>query len=211
MLRKLFEEEVEIMNLGDNRFLIKFSEPDKLEFSVPKIGEFLMEAHKTKLHDIVACESELLIYARNGDINGFLKSMNRKELELTKNRKKTFNLKVEFTDGLDWEMAEEEIGLKRNTIIKRICNANFSFQMFGFFPGFMYLNGLEKKLYLPRRHKPRLNVEAGSLGLGGKYIGIYGNNAPAGWNIIGKVTPKSLRSIVRKIKIGDEVKFIHND
>ncbi|MEX0289323.1 MAG: 5-oxoprolinase subunit PxpB [Flavobacteriaceae bacterium] len=56
----------------------------------------------------------------------------------------------------------------------------------GFLPGFMYLGGLPETLITARKDSPRLKVAKGSVGLAGQQTGIYPQDSPGGWNIIGK-------------------------
>ena len=80
----------------------------------------------------------------------------------------------------------------------------------GFLPGFLYLGGLSKNLHFPRRDTPRLAVPKGAVAIGGSQTGIYPQNSPGGWHIIGK-TPISLfdvnKDIPCQIVPGDEIKF----
>lgn len=55
----------------------------------------------------------------------------------------------------------------------------------GFLPGFLYLGGVPENLRLPRRDEPRLQVARGSVGLAGAQTGIYPQESPGGWHIIG--------------------------
>ena len=64
----------------------------------------------------------------------------------------------------------------------------------GFLPGFLYLEGLNKRLHFPRKENPILNVPKGAVGIGGKQTGIYPNLSPGGWHLIGN-TPLTLFDI----------------
>ena len=64
----------------------------------------------------------------------------------------------------------------------------------GFLPGFLYLDGLNKRLHFPRKENPILNVPKGAVGIGGKQTGIYPNLSPGGWHLIGN-TPLTLFDI----------------
>jgi KipI family sensor histidine kinase inhibitor len=55
----------------------------------------------------------------------------------------------------------------------------------GFAPGFAYLVGGDPRLEVPRRPEPRPSVPAGSVGLAGRYSGIYPRSSPGGWQLIG--------------------------
>jgi len=80
----------------------------------------------------------------------------------------------------------------------------------GFLPGFPYLGGLDPKLHTPRRAVPRPYIEKGAVGIGGNQTGVYTQNSPGGWNIIGK-TPLDFFDITKKspslLRSGDYVRF----
>lgn len=80
----------------------------------------------------------------------------------------------------------------------------------GFLPGFMYLGGLPKALEIPRRATPRLKVAKGSVGLAGKQTGVYPQESPGGWNILGNCSvpifnPNNENPCL--VKVGDKVQF----
>ena len=80
----------------------------------------------------------------------------------------------------------------------------------GFLPGFMYLGGLPQELEIPRRATPRAKVLKGAVGLAGKQTGIYPQESPGGWNIIGNCPvpvfdPKNENPCW--VKVGDRVQF----
>jgi KipI family sensor histidine kinase inhibitor len=57
----------------------------------------------------------------------------------------------------------------------------------GFAPGFAYLSGLPEELPdVPRLDSPRTRVPAGSVGLAGRWCGVYPTESPGGWRIIGR-------------------------
>lgn len=80
----------------------------------------------------------------------------------------------------------------------------------GFLPGFMYLGGLNPRLYSSRKATPRLKVPKNSVAIGGKQTGIYPSESPGGWQIIGR-TPIVLFNVntveVSPIKLGDTLEF----
>jgi KipI family sensor histidine kinase inhibitor len=55
----------------------------------------------------------------------------------------------------------------------------------GFSPGWAYLSGLPAELAVPRLATPRPKVPAGSVAVGGEYVGIYPSASPGGWRLIG--------------------------
>src|SRR6478752_2421824 len=55
----------------------------------------------------------------------------------------------------------------------------------GFAPGFAYLVDGDPRLHVPRRGEPRTRVPAGSVALAGDFSGIYPQDSPGGWQLIG--------------------------
>jgi len=80
----------------------------------------------------------------------------------------------------------------------------------GFLPGFLYLGGLDKKLFIPRKKSPRPKVPKGAVGIAGQQTGIYPQSSPGGWQLIGQ-TKVELFHLEQKpptpFKAGDYLKF----
>jgi len=80
----------------------------------------------------------------------------------------------------------------------------------GFSPGFAYMGGVSQMLYVPRLETPRTHVSAGSVALAGEQTGIYPNDSPGGWQLIGR-TPLRMfdasRSPASRLCPGDRVRF----
>ena len=95
-------------------------------------------------------------------------------------------------------------------IIKQHTEATYTIYCMGFLPGFMYLGGLPEALHFRRKSTPRLSVMPGSVGIGGNQTGIYPQESPGGWNLIGNC-PVKLFNINNMppcfVKVGDKVKF----
>jgi KipI family sensor histidine kinase inhibitor len=75
--------------------------------------------------------------------------------------------------------------ISKQDIISKHSEVIYTVYFIGFLPGFLYLGGLNDALYFPRKSTPRLNIEKGAVGIGGTQTGIYPNESPGGWNIIG--------------------------
>jgi KipI family sensor histidine kinase inhibitor len=75
--------------------------------------------------------------------------------------------------------------------------------MIGFQPHFPYLIGLNKLLETPRLDSPRSRVPAGSVGIGGCQTGIYPQNSPGGWNLIGITDP----DLLTQLQPADRLRF----
>lgn len=126
--------------------------------------------------------------------------------------KVTWKIPVCYHDkfGLDLDYLSQEKKCKKAEIIEAHTISNYTVFGIGFLPGFLYLGGLDKCLEFPRKLKPRLSVLKGSVGIAGNQTGIYPQDSPGGWQIIGK-TPVILFNPEAKtpieISAGDKIQF----
>lgn len=112
--------------------------------------------------------------------------------------------------GIDLKEVSERSGQSVEEIIKLHTKNSYTIYGIGFLPGFMYLGGIPKVLEVPRRPKPRPKVLKGSVGLAGRQTGIYPQDSPGGWNIIGNCSvpmfdPKKVEPCF--VNVGDKVQF----
>jgi inhibitor of KinA len=112
--------------------------------------------------------------------------------------------------GLDLARVAEHTGLATDQIIRLHSAAVYTVYAIGFCPGFPYLGYLPQALSgVPRLPSPRVRVEVGSIGLTGRQTGIYTEQRPGGWNIVGR-TPLQLVDVERgffPLRTGDRVQF----
>ncbi|WP_179402881.1 5-oxoprolinase subunit PxpB [Burkholderia guangdongensis] len=93
--------------------------------------------------------------------------------------------------GPDLAAVAAHTGLSADEVVARHTAGEYVVFFLGFQPGFAYLGGLDAALHTPRRAVPRIEVPAGSVGIGGAQTGIYPAAAPGGWQLIGR-TPRVL-------------------
>ena len=112
--------------------------------------------------------------------------------------------------ALDMQLCESLTGLSMNVIIQLHTEAEYLVYFIGFLPGFMYLGGLDDRLYMPRKQTPRMEIPQGSVGIAGTQTGVYPKNSPAGWQIIGRC-PMLLFDPYSKqpctVQSGDTIRF----
>nr|WP_010133814.1 5-oxoprolinase subunit PxpB [Microbulbifer agarilyticus] len=103
------------------------------------------------------------------------------------------------------------VGFTRNEVIRRHSAPCYLVHMLGFTPGFLYLGGLDPELTCPRKSQPAVKLAAGSVGIGGSQTGIYPQETPGGWQIIGR-TPIRLFDPTREYPFVarplDRVRFV---
>ncbi len=112
--------------------------------------------------------------------------------------------------GLDLEEISEKLGMSIEEITALHAQSTYTVYGIGFLPGFMYLGGVPEVLEVPRKSAPRPKVPMGSVGLAGKQTGIYPQDSPGGWNIIGKC-PVPMFDLKKEkpcfVKVGDKIQF----
>jgi inhibitor of KinA len=112
--------------------------------------------------------------------------------------------------GPDLGRIAEQTGLSAEEVIRLHTETTYTVYAIGFCPGFPYLGYLPAALCgIPRLPAPRLRVEAGSVGLTGRQTGIYTEERPGGWNLIGR-TPLELVNVrdgYFPLRTGDQVRF----
>ena len=77
----------------------------------------------------------------------------------------------------------------------------------GFAPGFAYMTG---GFDVPRLRSPRVRVPAGSLAVADGYTGIYPDETPGGWRLIGRVAARMFDPAAKPpalLRPGDRVVF----
>ncbi|MET1173627.1 5-oxoprolinase subunit PxpB [Paenibacillus amylolyticus] len=112
--------------------------------------------------------------------------------------------------GPDLDYVASEHGLTAEDVIAIHTSGDYLVHMIGFAPGFPYLGGLSEQIATPRRATPRLRVEAGTVGIGGKQTGIYPVDTPGGWQCIGQTPLRLFRpdeNIPSLLAAGDRVRF----
>ena len=115
-----------------------------------------------------------------------------------------------YERGPDLARVARQCRLPADEVVRLHTATMYTVYAIGFCPGFPYLGYLPEALCgVPRLEKPRLRVEAGSVGLTGRQTGIYTEVRPGGWNLIGQ-TPLELvhvRDGYFPLRTGDRVCF----
>jgi len=112
--------------------------------------------------------------------------------------------------GPDLQNVARSAGLSSNEVGQRHAAGTYVVGALGFAPGFAFLIGLPPELATPRRSTPRLEVPAGSVGIGGRQTGVYALPTAGGWSLIGR-TPLRMfdpgRDQPSLLQTGDTIRF----
>ncbi len=112
--------------------------------------------------------------------------------------------------GIDLKEVSDTLGLSVPEIIALHTKNTYTIYGIGFLPGFTYLGGLDLAMEIPRKKNPRLKVEKGSVGIAAKQTGIYPQESPGGWNIIGNCSIPIFDATKEPpcfFKVGDRIQF----
>jgi KipI family sensor histidine kinase inhibitor len=112
--------------------------------------------------------------------------------------------------GQDLDELAAMKGLASEEVIALHSGAEYRIYMIGFAPGFAYLGGLPEILHTPRLLKPRQNIPAGAIGIGGQQGNINSVAGPSGWRFIGWTPVKSFdpeRAEPFLFRAGDRIRF----
>ncbi len=186
---------------------------DILNFSNFLKGNYLKENE----WDIIPAYNSLTLINRNDDINRdeFIAKLqnwyaSKKEAESVQRHLWKLPVCYDLEFGIDLLEVEDKLNLSVAEIIQEHTKHQYTVFGIGFLPGFMYLGGLPKQLEIPRRTSPRLTVKKGAVGLAGKQTGVYPQNSPGGWNIIGNCLVPLFSPQKKEpcfVNVGDKVQF----
>ena len=141
---------------------------------------------------------------------GDFKLLERSEGSFTGEPSKVHSVPVCYDLGDDLQETAASLGLKREDVVEQHSGQEYTCFAVGFSPGFPYLGYLPEGLQgLGRRAQPRVRVPKGSVGITGKQTGIYPEETPGGWHLIGR-TPLELVSLADRyfpIAAGDRIRF----
>ncbi|MFI7544288.1 allophanate hydrolase subunit 1 [Actinoplanes sp. NPDC049599] len=93
-------------------------------------------------------------------------------------------------DGPDLTEVARRTGLSPDEVVTLHTGSRWTVAFAGFAPGFGYLTGGDPRLDVPRRDSPRTRIPAGSVGLAGRFSGVYPNDSPGGWQLIGNTSAR---------------------
>lgn len=91
-------------------------------------------------------------------------------------------------DGPDLPFAAQRWGIEVQDVAGVLAGVELVAAFCGFAPGFAYLVGLPRELWLPRLEAPRSMVEPGSVAIGGEWCGVYPSASPGGWRLLGRTS-----------------------
>ena len=113
--------------------------------------------------------------------------------------------------SLDLQIIAEVSRLSADKVIEIFLSKTYRVYMLGFLPGFAYMGIVDERIAVPRKTSPRIVVPKGSVGIAGQQTGIYPNESPGGWQIIGQTDLELITSDEASpclFHSGDAVRFV---
>jgi inhibitor of KinA len=118
---------------------------------------------------------------------------------------------LDQANALDLVTAAGAKDLSPDEFLDIFLSQTYRVYMLGFLPGFAYMGEVDERIAVPRKLSPRTHVPKGSVGIAGRQTGIYPQESPGGWQIIGR-TDLELFDAHRDepclFRPGDEVRFV---
>jgi KipI family sensor histidine kinase inhibitor len=198
---------VNVLSYGEAALLIEHADPIAL-------GEACRRATLAGVLDVVPAAATVLLIAEPGTDLGRLRTA-VEGLEV----RSIATLEVDLPpvevpvvyDGPDLDAVARLTEMGRAGVVAAHVGTPWRVAFGGFAPGFAYLSGGDPRLAVPRREVSRTSVPAGSVGLAGKFSGVYPRSSPGGWQLIGR-TDAVLWDVDRDppalLRPGAEVRFI---
>lgn len=149
--------------------------------------EAIKQADLIAIEDIIPAAKTLLIHYTPWLITAEELVFQIRHLEVKAvSARKTQSLIIPVDyQGDDLSEVAELLGITTSEVIRRHTEQTYHVAFTGFAPGFAYLVADDTKLYVPRRKTPRTRIPAGSVGLAGEFSGVYPQQSPGGWQLIG--------------------------
>ncbi|MDX1462578.1 MAG: 5-oxoprolinase subunit PxpB [Marinirhabdus sp.] len=157
-------------------------------------SDWLRANFSSELLEVTPAYTELAIYLNaESHAEPIQKALETFSLDAPQNnsnkivsRKITIPVCYEGEFASDIERVAKFNQLSIQQVIKLHSEATYTVAFIGFLPGFPYVTGLPDALHTPRLSSPRPRITAGSVGIGGNQTGVYPQDSPGGWNIIGR-------------------------
>ncbi len=215
--------EPRISLLAEDALLLHFSDqPERsLQWRLHALAELLRcgEQGLPGLEDVVPGPGSLMLRIADGSdwsltsLTGTLEQLWKSTLDGTMAQGREVEIPVHYggSAGPDLDEVARSCGLTTAEVIERHSKPLYEVLCLGFQPGFPYLDGLDEKLFIPRRATPRSRIRAGSVAIGGERTGIYPGDSPGGWHIIGHSTLELFNPRANppcRLRAGDRVRFL---
>ena len=194
------------VDIYGNEFILMKSESFP---NLPLLAQAIYQQHYSGFEEVIGSEKEICLKLSEAFSIADLADLESLQIENSK-KSTSYWLPVYFPENEDWLLVEDQTKLNRKEAITLIRQSELRLCMYGFLPGFLYMDGLPTQLQLSRKSQPSTRVPQGTLALGGKYLGLYNLASPAGWYNIGRCPLSTFtldQDVIDTIPIGSLIKI----
>lgn len=210
---------MKIQPLGDAAVVVTFGTElsDEANDRVMALAASLnAEPPSPHVRDIVPALASLVVHIdpTHARIEDVMDSLDTKIYPAYFSRPKTTIVEIPVryggAEGPDLDDVAAFAGVGADEVIRRHAAAVYRVYMLGFVPGFAYLGQVDRSIAAPRRSTPRQQVPAGSVGIAGLQTGVYPQDSPGGWQIIGRTSRRMFDAASGQTLLhpGDRVRFV---
>lgn len=212
----------QIRSFGNKTILLEWWDAisEELQLQLFKAQKFIEENYAELIEETVPAYQSLAVYpsseAEQQKLIEELSEVSFHALDSVKSTSNTWLIPVCYDEGFSIDLAAmcTAKNIEREALIFLHTSRSYPIHFMGFLPGFIYLGELHEGLHHPRKDDPELLVPKGSVAIGGAQTGIYPQESPGGWHVIG-ATPAKLFDAERETpvpwKAGDRIRFVRID
>jgi allophanate hydrolase subunit 1 len=180
------------------------------DLSLFDLSDYLLSLGLEPIEDIIPTAAELMIclkspleHEQQTVISEKIKQFNANKINSIITPPLKLKAKVYRTKDLDRLLELKDISITH--FITLLNASKYQLNMFGFLPGFMYIDGLNPGLAMPRKESPSIQCPQNAVAIGGEYLGIYKYPSPAGWHIIGTIDQLPNLEELHKVQRGSSI------
>lgn len=148
---------------------------------VPGIAEIIPAARTLMIRTATGCPADAML------AGAILSRQPAKGTKPQPRETETVELPMTY-DGEDLGDVARHLGMTEAELIEAHQQVTWQVAFCGFAPGFAYMTGDDPRFDLPRRTSPRTRIPAGSVALAGRFCGVYPQDSPGGWQLVGRTT-----------------------
>lgn len=176
---------------------------------LPLLAQAIYQQCYSGFEEVIGTEKEICLKLSEAFSIADLVDLESLHIENTKEFT-SYWLPIYFPENEDWRLVEDKTKINRKEAITLIRQSVLRLCMYGFLPGFLYLDGLPTQLHISRKSQPSTRVPQGTLAIGGKYLGLYNLPSPGGWYNIGRCPLSTFtlnQDVINTIPIGSLIKI----
>jgi KipI family sensor histidine kinase inhibitor len=175
---------VKIRPAGDRALLCEVADLD----TAHRLRAAVVDAAYDDVIDVVPGWRTVLVVVgdEHNDLDALADDLRALPLAASEEARVTTHVIPVRYDGPDLEAVAQHTGVSVDEAVARHAAATYTVAFLGFQPGFPYLAGLDASLTTPRKETPRTRVPAGSVGIADDVTGIYPQDSPGGWQLLGR-------------------------